>query len=354
MIPLGKACMGKEERMAVSRVFSKNIFTRGEETIKFEEEVARYCDSKYAISTNSGTSALIAVLKAHNIKGEVITVPNSFISTAAAILIAGAKPVFVDIEPETYNIDVKKIKEKITKKTEAILPVHMYGHPCDLDNIIDLANDHNLTVIVDAAHAIGSKYKNRKIGSVLTSCFSFYPTKQMTVGGEGGIVTTNSEKIARKIETITDHVKSKDNSIKYNFRISEIQASIGRVQLKKLDRFIQRRRKIANLYNKLLNISEIKIPKEKPWAFSSYCYYVIRAKNRNKLKTFLKEKDIETKVHYLPTHLQKQFRKFGFKKGMFPVTEKISKEILSLPVFPDLKKNEIRYIADKVKEFYSE
>jgi dTDP-4-amino-4,6-dideoxygalactose transaminase len=354
MIPLGKACMGREEKMAVSRVFSKNIFTRGEETIKFEEEFAKHCGSKYAISTNSGTSALIAALKAYNIKGEVITVPNSFISTTSAILLAGAKPVFIDIEPETYNIDVEKIKERITKKTEAILPVHMYGHPCDLDSIIDLANEHNLTVIVDAAHALGAKYKNKKIGSILTSCFSFYPTKQMTVGGEGGIVTTDSEKIARKIETLIDHVKSKSDSIKYNFRMSEIQASIGRAQLKKLDRFIQRRRKIANLYSNLLNIPEVITPKEKPWAFNSYCYYVIRAKNRNKLKMLLGEKGIETKIHYFPIHLQHPFKKLGFKKGMFPVTEKISKEILSLPLFPELKENEVKYIVEKIKNFYSE
>ena len=352
MIPIGKACIGEEERSAVERVFARNIFARGEELLRFEEEFAKYCSSKYAIATNSCTSALIAGLKSCNITGEVITAPNSFIATTNAIILAGAKPVFVDIEPETFNIDIKKIEERITKRTEAILPIHMYGHPCDLQPIMDLAEKHNLKIIADAAHAIGANYENKKIGSVVTSCFSFYPTKPMTVGGEGGMITTNDETVSEKIKSIID-VETKKSFISYNFRMSEIQAAIGVEQLKKLDKFIEKRRDIAKLYRKLLT-PEVTAPKEKNGVFHSYCYYVIKAKKRDELKRFLEKKGIETKVHYPPVHLCPHIKSLGFKKGMFPVTEKISEEILSLPIYPDLTESEVEFISNKIREFYGE
>jgi dTDP-4-amino-4,6-dideoxygalactose transaminase len=345
---------------AIKNVVNSGNFILGENVILFEKEFAKYCNVKYAISVGSGTDALFFALKALGIgKGdEVITVPNTFAATANAIAIAGATPVFVDIDPKTYLIDPEKIEEKISDRTKAILPVHLYGQMCDMEKIVKIAKEYGLKVIEDASQAHGAEFKHKKAGCFGdVGCFSFYPSKTLGAYGDGGIVVTNSKKIAETIEVLRNYGEKdeyKFEKIGWNSRLDEIQAAILRVKLKYLDKWIEEKREIAEKYNELLSsIKAVKTPTEAPHCKHTYYVYVIRCKNRDKLQKYLFSKGIETKIHYkIPIHLQKSFKYLKYKRGDFPITEKVSREILSLPMFPELREREIEKICFFIKIFY--
>jgi len=351
----------KEEiESKVKEVLESGQYILGKEVESFEKEFAKYCKVRYAVGVASGTDALVISLKALGIRpsDEVITVPNTFIATVDAIVRNCAKPVFVDIDPETYNIDVTKIKEKITENTKAIIPVHLYGQPADMDPIRDIAEENNLFVIEDACQSHGAEYKGKKTGSLGdVACFSFYPTKNLGAYGDGGIIVTNNEELAEKIRMIRNYGQSKKyhhDFIGHNSRLDEIQAAILRVKLKYLDEWNQKRRRNAKKYNEFLEeLEDIKTPIEKNFAKHVYHLYVIKCKNRDGLKEYLESKGILTGLHYpVPIHFQKAYTWLGYAENSFPVAEKTAREILSLPMFPELTEEEIAYVCDKIKEYY--
>lgn len=342
---------------AIKKVLDKSWFILGENVSAFEREFAKYCGRKYGISVNSGTDALQLALLACGIKkgDEIITVPNSFIATSLAIFNVGAKPVFVDIDPETYNIDVEQIEEKISEKTKAILPVHLYGHVCEMDKIRKIARKHRLKIIEDCAQAHGSEYRRKKAPIFGVGCFSFYPPKNLGAYGDGGIVVTDDRRVARKLKLLRNYgqIKKYFHVTKgFNSRLDEMQAAILRVKLKKLDLWNKLRREHANLYSSLLKNTRLIKPIQKIDNKHVFYLYVIRSKKRDKLQKFLKSNGVETLIHYpIPLHLQKAHKDLGYRKGDFPVAEKYAKEILSLPMFPELKEEEIKYVANLIKKF---
>lgn len=346
----------EEITQAIYRVLESGQFISGEEVEKFEEEFSRYVGVKYGIGVNSGSDALFLALKALGIGNgdEVITVSHTFISTVDAIVRNGAKPVFVDIEPDTYCMDVTKIEEKITDKTRAILPVHLYGHPANMDPIMELAEKYNLYVIEDACQAHGAEYKDKKVGSIGDiGCFSFYPTKNLGAYGDGGIVVTNSKELAEKLRMLRNYGQPRKyyhDFIGVNSRLDEIQAAILRVKLKHLDEWNERRRNIARLYNEFLEDSEMVIPIEKEYAKHVYHLYVVRHKDRDIIQKWLQENGIQTQIHYpIPVHKQKAYLNLGYNTYL-PVTEKICNEILSLPMHPWLNEDEVSNVAEVIKK----
>jgi len=288
---------------------------------------------------------------------EVITVPNTFIATTEAISQVGATPVFVDIYSDTGNIDVSLIENQITEKTKAIIPVHLYGQPADMDPILEVAKRHNLAVIEDACQAHGALYKNKKAGSLgITGCFSFYPGKNLGAFGEAGAVVTQDDEIADKIRMIRDHGQEKKyfHQIEgYNGRLDAIQAAVLRIKLKRLESWNRSRMENATYYNELLSeIPGVTIPVEADFAVSVYHLYVILVNNRNELQQFLNKKGVATGLHYpMPLHLQKAYAYLGFKEGAFPVTEDVADRLLSLPMYPQLSKKQIEYVATSINEF---
>jgi len=346
---------------AIQNVINNTSFIMGDELNKFEVEFAQFCNVKYSIGVANGSDALILSLRACGIGegDEVITVPHTFISTAEAISNVGGKVVFVDIDSKTYTMDVSKIEEKINKKTKAIIPVHLYGQPADMDPIMKLAKKYNLKVIEDAAQAHGAEYKGKKVGSIGdVGCFSFYPGKNLGAYGDAGMVVTNNEKIAEGIKLLRNHgriTKKYEHDIEgYSSRLDNLQAAILRVKLSHLNKWNDMRRRNAKKYNELLNnIGGITTPYEADYAKHVYHLYVIRVEKerRDKLREELKSKGVATGIHYpIPLHLQPAYRYLGYKRGDFPVTEKASQEILSLPMFAELKDKQIEKIVKMIKK----
>jgi len=344
---------------AIQNVLNNTSFIMGEELKKFEVEFARFCNVKYAIGVANGSDALILVLRACDIGegDEVITVPHTFIATTEAITHVGSKIVFVDIDPKTYTIDVSKIEEKITEKTKAIIPVHLYGQSTDMEPIMELAKKYNLKVIEDAAQAHGSEYKGKKVGSIGDAgCFSFYPGKNLGAYGDAGMVVTNNEEIAEKIKLLRNHgriTKKYEHEIEgYSSRLDNLQAAILRVKLRHLNKWNDKRRNNAKKYNELLsNMNGIITPYEADYAKHVYHLYVIRVeKERDKLREEFKSKGIVTGIHYpIPLHLQPAYKYLGYKRGDFPVTEEASQEIISLPMFVELDDEQIEKIVKLIK-----
>jgi len=346
---------------AIKEVIERAVFASEEYVRKFENEFAGYCGRKYGVGTSSGSTALDLTLIALGIGegDEVITTPNTFIATSEAITHAGARCVFCDCEEESYNIDPDEIKKKITKKTKAIIPVDLFGQPPDMDRIFELANEYNLYIIEDAAQAHGSRYKDKPCGSFgVASCFSFYPSKNLGAYGHAGMVVTDDEKLAKKIRLLANHGREEryEHIFEgYNFRMDDIQAAILLVKLRYIDEWNRKRREVAKTYNELLkDIPDIILPKEMPYAYHVYHLYVIRTKKRDELQKFLREKGIITIIHYpIPLHLQPAYSYLGYKKGDFPVAERCTSEVLSLPMYPELTRDKIEYIVDAIKEFFS-
>ncbi|MBW6462071.1 MAG: DegT/DnrJ/EryC1/StrS family aminotransferase [DPANN group archaeon] len=359
MIPIAKPSIGSEEKKAVLDVLESGMIAQGAKTKELEDSFADYIGTKYAVATNNGTSALHVALLACGIKegDEVITTPFSFTATANSILYCGAKPVFSDIDENTFNLDPLKIEDNITNKTKAVLVVHLFGNPCDMDKIKEICNKHNLLLIEDACQAHGAKYKGQMVGSI-GDCgvFSLYPTKNMTTG-EGGMITTNSPEIEKKCRIIRDHGQDgRDNQtmLGYNYRMTDIQAAIGVEQLKKLEGFIERRIENAELLTEgLKNVKGIITPIIKTDTRHVFNQYTIRVTNdfkitREELIQKLKDMGIGAFVYYpKPIYRQKYYQELGYEEEL-KNTEKITKEVLSIPVHPGVSKEDIRLI---IKQF---
>jgi len=348
---------------AIQNVLNKCNFILGDDVSKFEEEFSKFNGSKYAISVASGTDALrIAILASGITKDdEVITTPFTFIATTETISQAGAKVVFADIEEDTYNIDPKSIESKITNKTKAIIPVHLYGHPADMKKIMDIAKKYNLIVIEDCAQAFTAKYKINEewkfVGSIGNfGTFSFFPAKNLGAYGDGGLITTDDEKKANIIKTLRNHGSSQRYVYEmegFNSRLDTIQAAILRIKLKYIEKYTKMRQEVAKKYNQALEgICITSKPKEE--VQHSFNYYTVRFESkeiRDTVAKYLTENGIANQIYYpISLHLQKAYQHLGYKKGDLPVSEKIQDTVLSLPMFPHLRDDEISYIADKIKE----
>ena len=346
--------IGEEVSQAIQHVLRSGWFILGEETEKFEEEFSKYVGARFGIGVNSGSDALYLAVKALGISNgdEVLTVSHTMISTVDAITRNGAKPIFVDINPETYIMDESKIEAKISDKTRAILPVHLYGHPADMQPLIEIADKHGLYVIEDACQAHGSEYQNTKVGSIgEIGCFSFYPTKNLGAYGDGGMIVTNKEELAGKLKKMRNYGQSKKNYHDFagvNSRLDEIQAAILRTKLRYLDEWNEKRRKFAKLYNERLENMEAITPIEKEYAKHVYHLYVIRHKQRDKLQQNLLKRGVQTLIHYpIPVHMQKAY----LTHDKLPTTERICCEILSLPMNPWLREEEIETICKFVHDY---
>ena len=347
----------KEIREAIDRVLETSEFALGSEVAAFETEFANYCGARHGIAVNSGTSALHLALLAAEIGAgdEVITVPFTFVATVAAIIYAGARPVFVDIEPRSYTMDVSQIERTITKRTKAILPVHLYGQPADMDPVLEIARRHNLAVIEDAAQAHGAEYKGRKVGSIGDlGCFSFYPTKNLGACGEGGMVVTNRPEYDRTIRLLRDWGQEEKYYpiLKgYNYRMEGLQGAILRVKLRHLDAWTEMRRAHAAHYNALLSESAVLTPQEMAYARHVYHVYAIRTPERAALQQALTSRGIQTAVHYpFPIHVLPAYADLGYRQGDFPQAEKAAAEQLSLPIYPELSGAAISQVAAAVSE----
>ncbi len=350
---------------AIQRVLESQQFILGQEVEEFENRMAEYCGVKHAIGVASGTDALLLSLKANGISGGVITTPFTFFATAGAIHNAGATPVFADIEPDTYNINAEEIKKlfgsKSNKMIRAIIPVHLFGQAAEMDAIMEIAEEHDLVVIEDAAQAIGEEYYGKKVGSMTTGCFSFFPSKNLGGYGDGGLVTTNDDELADKIRTLRMHgakPKYYHHVIGYNSRLDTIQAAILSVKLNHLEEWTNKRRENAMFYSQALDDitdDKLELPQIAEGRKHIFNQYTIRVKEgkRDKLKQFLEGQGISTTIYYpLPLHLQPCFSFLGYKKGDFPAAEKASAEVLSLPIYPELKKEEGGYVVEKICEFF--
>lgn len=361
-VPLCRADIGEEELSAVRDVLTSGWLTHGSKNKEFEEAFASYVGVKYAVSLNSCTAALFLALKAHNITGEVILPSFTFSASANAIVTAGAVPVFADIDEETYMLDPKSVEALITRKTEAIMVVHFGGQAGPIKELKELALKHKLLLLEDSAEAIGAEYEGGKTGSFSIGCFSFFPTKNMTTG-EGGMLTTNNKEIAEKVALLSahgipklvnpSHIGYRSAIIPgYNFRLSNILAALGVVQLKKLDAMNEKRRIAAAKYNNLLStVSGIVTPIEKPDRKHVYQMYTVRVakEKRNKFVQKLKDAGIEASVHFSPpVHLQDYYKK-NYPASL-PVTEKIAEEIVTLPMYSDIKEEDIAYVCDVIRE----
>ena len=353
-ISLSNMYVDDQIRQAVVQVLNSGQYIKGQTLRTFEREFADFCNTDYAIGVSSGTSAILLSLMALGVGAgdEVIVPSHTFIATASPSVFLGARPVYADIDPETYTIDPAEIRSKLSPKTKAIIPVHLYGHPCDMDLINKIAKEHGLFVIEDACQAHGATYQGRRAGSLAdVACFSFYPAKNMTVLGDGGMATTNDEELARKIRMLADHGRAEKyvhELLGLNFRMSEIHAAIGVEQLKHVAGWNDRRRQIASKYNRLLRDLELVTPVEKDWAKHVYYMYVIRLKDRDRLASYLREKGIQTGIHYpVPLHRQPCVQSDSY----LPVTEEYVDDILSLPMHPQLTDVEVEYVASSIREF---
>ncbi|MBO0962871.1 DegT/DnrJ/EryC1/StrS family aminotransferase [Neobacillus sp. MM2021_6] len=353
----------KEEILTkLDEVMSSSRFILGDNVKKLEKDVANYSDVQYGIGVANGSDALHISLQACGVQSgdEVITTPFTFFATAGAIARAGATPVFVDIDPVTFNIDPSRIEEAITEKTKAIIPVHLYGQIADMDPIIEIAKKHNLFIVEDSAQAIGATYKGRKTGSLGdTCCFSFFPTKNLGAYGDAGMVVTNNEDLAGKMSVIRVHgskPKYYHHVLGYNSRLDELQAAVLNVKFEHLNSWIEKRRQHAQLYSELINKelrNKVETPVEKEGNFHVFHQYTIRVPERDKLQSFLKEQGIDSMVYYpLPLHVQPVFKELGYKEGDFPISEKAAKEAISLPMFPELKREQIEYVVENIVKFY--
>jgi UDP-4-amino-4,6-dideoxy-N-acetyl-beta-L-altrosamine transaminase len=376
LIPYGRHYIDSGDRKAVEHVLRSDWVTQGPKIKEFEDALCDRTGARYAVAVSSGTAALhIACLAAGIRQGdEVLTSPITFAASANSILYCAGKPVFVDVQSDTGNIDIKEIEKKITSRTKAIIPVHFAGHPCDMEKIAKIAKKHGLIIIEDAAHALGAKYKRSKIGDCRYShmaIFSFHPVKSITTG-EGGAVLTNRPDLYKKLCVLRNHgiVKNeraftcKDLSDKgawyyemqelgFNYRITDIQCALGIRQLKKLNMFLKRRREISDIYNKRLSgFDEIVLPTEKPYAASSWHLYYIRVKKSSRRKIVferLKKAGIGVQVHYIPVYLHPFYQKLGYKKSLCKNAEEFYRQEISIPIYPGMADKEAEYVVRKIE-----
>jgi dTDP-4-amino-4,6-dideoxygalactose transaminase len=347
----------KEIDSAVLSTLESGHFILGPQVTKFEEDVASLLGLDFAVGLASGTDALVLALRALDVGAgdEVIIPAYTFFATAGTVMSVGAKPVMVDIDPQSYQIDVSKIESAITSKTKAIIPVHLYGHPAEMNPILEIARKHNLKVIEDNAQAFGAEYLGKKTGSFGDiGCLSFFPTKNLGAFGDGGMVVTNDSKLAERMRMLRTHGWKKkyySEEVGYNSRLDAMQAAILQAKLPHLDLWNEKRRELAHRYNEKLSPLGITVPIEKEWAKHVYHLYIIRSEKRDALQKFLKEKGIASEVYYpLPPHLSEPCKKFGYKTGDFPHAEKASSQTLALPLYPELTVSQQDEVIAAVKE----
>lgn len=378
----------EESDKKVLEILSSAQYIMGENVKEFEKEISEYLGVKHSISVGNGTDALVIALKALGIGegDEVITTPYTFFATAESISLVGATPIFVDVDLNTYNIDPAKIEEKITDKTKAIMPVHIFGQPCDMDPINEIAKKHNLKVIEDACQAIGSEYRGQMLGNVSDiACFSFFPTKNLGCAGDGGMIVTNDDNLATICRALRTHGSGADghkayniihnideeatedkgtdntvyNPLKYynyligqNSRLDELQAAILRIKLRELDKWNNKRRENAKFYNEELKDTELVTPFEDENGKHVYHLYILQSEKRTELVNYLKENGIATGVYYpVPLHLQKAYKDLGYKERDLPNAEYLSNRTFAIPMFAELTDGEKEYIVEKLKEF---
>jgi len=346
-----------EIQQAVTGVFESGQFVLGEEVAAFESEFAKYVGAGHGIAVNTGTSALHLALLAAGVGpgDEVITVPFTFVATVAAICYTGARPVFVDIDPRSFTLDVTQLEAAITPRTKAILPVHIYGQPADMDPILAIARQRNLIVIEDACQAHGAEYGGRRAGGIGDlACFSFYPGKNLGACGEGGIVTTSNARYAETIRMLRDwgQAKKYHHTLRgYNYRMEGLQGAILRVKLRHLDAWTALRRSRAAEYAVFLKDADVVVPCEMPYARHVYHVYAVRTTDRTELQRTLQSYGVQTGIHYpIPVHLQEAYRDLGYTEGMFPQTESAAREVLSLPMYPELTNNQIEIVCAAVHD----
>lgn len=352
----------KEVDSAVTRIFTDGSFVLGKDVSDFEQAFAKYTGAKYCIGVGSGWDALFLSMKALGIRrgDEVITVPNTFIATVFPIIELGAKPIFVDIDPETYQIDLNNLEKAITKKTKAIVPVHLFGMPNQMDQIMKIAKKHKLLVIEDSAQAHGTRFKGKHVGTFGDiGAFSFYPGKNLGAPGEGGAVITNKKSLYNKIHVMRDVGQAKKyhhSMFGYNSRLDNLHAAVLNIKLTNLEGWNEKRRKVALMYRRLLSdVPEVILPPEmgKDKIFN-YHIFPIRIKKRDKLMEFLKKEEVFCGIHYpIPVHIQKALKDLGYKTGDFPITEKYAKELISLPMFAEIEKVEIERVSSLIHKFFN-
>lgn len=353
-----------EIEKVMAELFDSQQFVLGPQVEACEEAVARYCGVRYACGVSSGTDALIAALMNEGIGpgDEVITTPYTFFATAGSIVRLRARPVFVDIDPQTYNLDVSKIESRITAKTRAIMPVHLYGQTADMPRLLEIARQHKLPVIEDAAQAIGAEDQGRRAGSMgLYGCLSFFPSKNLGCFGDGGMIVSHDEDTIRRIKVLRNHGSEKKyyyQTVGGNFRLDAFQAAVLNVKLKYLDEWTEKRQKNAAAYDDFFRQSGLEssgkvVTPQKKASRHVYNQYVIRVRQRGELMAYLAEKGIGTEVYYpLPLHLQECFRTLGYREGDFPESEKASRETLALPVFPELSGNQRTFVMNVLNDFF--
>jgi len=348
----------KDIDSAVQTVLESGHFILGPVVSRFEESAAAYLDVKHAVGLASGTDALALALRALDIgPGDEVIIPSyTFFATAGAVMSVGARPVFVDIDPETYQIDVARIKQHITHATKAIIPVHLYGHPSEVEPILQLASEHGLKVIEDNAQAFGAEYKGRKTGTFGDiGCMSFFPTKNLGAYGDAGMVVTNDAHLAERIRMLRTHGWKKkyySEEVGYNSRLDALQAAILLAKLPHVDSWNQKRRELADSYTDCFMALGIGVPAQREWAKHVYHLYTIRTSQRDGLQAHLKEKGIASEVYYpLPPHLSVPCRKLGYKEGDFPHAEQAAREVLALPLYPELSNQQQDSVVEAVREF---
>jgi len=358
-IPLMNPVMDIEMQQAALEALQNEKFVLGPSVYKFEEEFAKYCGTRNAISTGSGTAALQIAIQALGVKVNdvVLTTPFSFFATSNAAIHAGARPEFADVEETGFNLSPKRAGEKMTQETRAILPVHLYGHPCEMDEFVDLAEDKQVSLIEDACQAHGAEYNGKRVGSFGDAgCFSFYPSKNMTVGGDGGMIVTNDDEVAEVARSLRDcgrETKYTMSRIGFTSRLNSVNAAIGRVQLRKLPEWNEARRRAAAAYCRELDgVEGIALPPDRFGTTPVYHLFVIRSKSRDQIASALTLKGVETGIHYpVPIHMQTPYRTmYGYSEGAFPHSERLAREVLSLPIYPGITEQDIHHISSVLKE----
>ena len=344
---------------AIAKTLDRCSFCLGPDVAQFEKDFAAFCGTRHGVAYNSGTSALhIAMLLLNVGPGdEVITTPYTFIATSWAISYVGAKPVYVDIDDQTCNMDPKLVERAITSKTKAIMPVHLYGHPFDVDPLLEISRKHNLPIVEDAAQAHGAKYKGKVVGNFgKMAGFSFYPGKNLGAYGEGGALVMNDDALAARARSLREHGSTRryyHDEVGFNYRMEGMQGAVLGVKLKYLDQWTQARRRVAKRYHELLADTPLQLPLEAKWAESAYHLYVVRHPRRDELKKHLDDQKIGCALHYpMPLHLQKCYAELGYKEGSMPVSEKVGRECISLPIYPELTDEQIQRVASTIREFF--
>jgi dTDP-4-amino-4,6-dideoxygalactose transaminase len=352
------AAIQPEIDAAIQRVIGNTSFILGKEVAEFEANFATFCRVKHCVGLDSGTAALHLALLLSDVKpgDEVITTTHTFVATAEGISVIGARPVLVDIDPRTYNLDPRAVERAITPRTKAIIPVHLYGQPAEMDPLLEIARQHHIRIIEDAAQAHGAEYRGKRAGTMGdVACFSFFPSKNLGAYGDAGALVTNDDELAARARLLRDHGrrdKYEHLIVGYGYRLDALQAAILGAKLPHLDAWNVRRRAIADYYTELLTNGDVSTPYAPPHITPVYHIYAVRAQNRDGLRAHLKARGIETGIHYpLPLHLQPVNANLGYKRGDFPQAERAANEELSLPMYPELTDAQVEMIAQTVREF---